>query len=261
MVKAWSSYGEREIARPSMRNVAVNRDLWVHYLSYGNVARWRRARVREAWRQDPPDPDSFPKPRILMNVVDLEAHSTKTFRADRVVEVADFETGEISDLASILKAIGFDAGIVDGATKTVIDRVRTIEHDLSFDGVNNGLAGWHFHVPPAFRVALDLSDLPRGGQRSQGMPPAYGFSVGDTFYDNAAARRLAWGDALWKIDQAVQVVEAIADQPDGPRSVRDGYVVADIYRSDGEKLHHNQRTRMCQREFADFLRTGLISRE
>ena len=241
-----------------MNRVDINATLYLHYLNQGAVGRWRYVHVERARRYDRPahERDRVPNPRIVMDVVDLSEDTAHAFYADRVSTTVDPMTGEVYDLAALFQHAGLSPGVVAAGTQFSVKRVRTVEHDLDFIGPGGGLDGFHFHVPPPFRLALDLSDRPKNDARSQGVPPAYGFSVGDVFYDSVHARRLAWADALRYIHQAVQVVDATPDQPVAPMTVRPGTVTVDIRPVRHGAMQAPERVHMSQAALVDFLRTG-----
>ncbi len=208
----------------------LNRALHVHYVGAGNVASWR---LFHAYRAVPHAPTAkganppYPPRRLLVQGrdMDLDKRTTRNFRADRVLEVIDLDADAPVSLRDLLTGAGLPADFVAAATPWDAGRFRTVAHGIEFTGAPPGVPGWFFHVPPAFRRALDLSDLE---PPSQGWPPAYAFTEGDIFYDDPMARDLPWSEACRRIGHVLEVQSATPDQPDCLRPVRPGHVTATL---------------------------------
>jgi hypothetical protein len=264
---AWLNGENREVEPPHVvgakdrvgygEDVPLQASLLLHYAAARGPARWRRAVVHAARVLD------VHPARILLNVHEIDAGGTRHFRADRVLEAADLETGEIVDLGETLVRAGLSSEIVHEAVVVRDKGIRTIEHGLDFSGPGEGLNGWKFHVPPVFRPALDLKYLEYGevgGERdvgfwTQGWPALYDFHAGDAFYDSAAGRTQPWGEALRHVSQVLTVLAAEPDriQRDGLRS---GGVSIELWSVWGGKLRDREIVETDQRGLVRMLRTG-----
>lgn len=155
-------------------------------------------------------------------------------------------------------------------------RNRTEHHGIDF--VNGTAQGWHFGVPEAFKVPLDIRSriyVDREASNrlrheagktaaeapnltvyktlwTRGIPPALSFKEGDVFYYPHKVRALVWEKALQKLKASVIVKEAQPDDDSG----KGGWVEyeASEFR-DGEKIS-TVRGRITQKQFETLLRTG-----
>lgn len=137
-------------------------------------------------------------------------------------------------------------------------RPRIREFDIDFTGPAAAAAGWAIPPVAAFRGALDIQQAEQvvAGRKAlvwtQGLPPAYGFSAGDIFYDPPEIRFLRWGAE--EVVRTVQVASALPDQEMGA-DVVSGEVVYETW--EGTKRRGVRRRRVTQEGFVDFLRTGV----
>ena len=137
-------------------------------------------------------------------------------------------------------------------------RPRIREFDIDFTGPAAAAAGWAIPPVAAFRGALDIQQAEQveDGRKAlvwtQGLPPAYGFSAGDIFYDPPEIRYMRWGAE--EVVRAVQVASALPDQEMGA-DVISGEVVYEAW--EGTTRRRVRRRRVTQEGFVDFLRTGV----
>ena len=94
---------------------------------------------------------------------------------------------------------------------------------------------------------------------TQGEPPCYSFSTGDTFYDSPAAYSLSWREVLPQISIAVTVTAATPDEPLGAGK-KVGSLRVQFYQPNAERsqLVIAGERFMTQDDFVEFLRIGQL---
>jgi hypothetical protein len=108
--------------------------------------------------------------------------SLKDFLSSRILGIVDLDTGEIvKDISKYLKdIIDENNGVHPRFWPRPEDSpFRTTSISVRF-GDDNYAVGWKFGVHRAFMTALDISYV--GNVLTEGMPPKYGFAVGDMFH-------------------------------------------------------------------------------
>lgn len=123
--------------------------------------------------------------------------------------------------------------------------------------------GFKMAVRDAFRRALDIQFRSRKvkGVRveewTQGEPPCYGFSQGDTVYDTLLAYSLPWSDALKHIELLVEVVDGYPDSVNGEVK-SDGEIAVRFYRPNAARdgIEAVGFRTITQRSFVEFLQSG-----
>lgn len=179
-------------------------------------------------------------------------------------------------------------------------RNRTEALGVEFE---NGIAkGWAFDVPEAFKPSLDIAYMQRADKEAnaalkaelgrpleaserqwkmvwtRGNPPAYSFEEGDTFYEPAGVRAMAWPEALKVLRRTVQVLRANPDPDALPHKTDDetatdtpeaeeetsagsgsGWVKYQVLHYEAGEITRKESGDLRQREFAEFLKTGEIS--
>lgn len=236
------------------------RRVWMHYAGAGGVGQHYDVVVTRTQVGQ----DAQGTTRVYLTAVSSDRQHPRTFRADRVLDLAEPETGEIVDLQTTLRNAGIAQSVLATALRPAT-RLRRLNHGYVFAGMPPGVRGARFHVPPVFAEALDLLPILVNGRRpgasgaeawSQGTPPEFKFDVGDVFYDWPQARRVGWADALVQITRMVQVVAATPDQVRDFNRVIPGQVSAAYRCVTGGRLERPRILELTQAEFVHLLWRG-----
>lgn len=156
-------------------------------------------------------------------------------------------------------------------------RKRTADFGITFE---SGYAeGWIYGVPPDFRTALDILNLPyvdkektkelRSDNKpdestraqtalkmiwTRGVPPALSFNQGDTFYRPAHVRYLSWSEMLKVMTHSIQIQKSQRDSEGGAG----GWVEFEIVRYENGTSISKIAHIVSQSKFESILRTGDI---
>lgn len=139
------------------------------------------------------------------------------------------------------------------------EQLRTQNIALTFE--NDFVQGWFFGVHSAFKAALDIKyeDIqnkgkPRHKLMTMGLPPAFSFAQGDSFY--APQIKLEkWEDSLKKLSHIIQVKKATPDTI-SKRKITPGTVEYDLWTVKNGQLSDKRTLTISQKDFADILKHG-----
>ncbi|MBP2232493.1 hypothetical protein J2847_005822 [Azospirillum agricola] len=168
----------------------------------------------------------------------------KDFLSNRILGLVDLDTGEcVNDIPAYLCDLLAEAGgeLPRYWPRPEHDPIRSTSLGVAFD--RHGYAvGWAFGVHSSFRSALDIlysaDSKSSNGIWTQGIPPRYGFEVGDLMHSPAP-----WGP---QTRYSVQV-----------KSLNDQEVTVSLMVVNDRRVISSQELTMSQSDFAELLRIGI----